>query len=231
MNLSIAWYVFISLGIIGMFVYDYINGKHNLVYSIIIKGICSALFVCLGFASRPFSANQDFSSYIITGLFIGAVADIVLDLSSFKFAKKYSLGVFVCGALLFFTGHVFYTYALLSQNTAATGTALIIAAVLLIIIMPYIWRQLKCASFLKVAASCYLLIVMVVLGSAVSLFFYEGYKTVYLVFAIAAASFLISDMVLTVSIFGEKNSRKRGSVVLYTYYAAQILIACSTLFI
>lgn len=223
------WVVLIIISIIALFIYNYLDVKNNLVHSIIAKGTCSLLFVIMGIFCLQRAENSSYSTLILTGLIIGAIADIVLDLSGFT--KKYQMEVFTIGAILFFTGHIFYSTALVKQNTAIVIKALIITAVIALIVLPIVYHNTKMNLWQRIASPIYLLIVAFVIGCSVMLAYESGGALGYILFAIASTSFLTSDTVLVISSFGNQRSHLRNSIILFTYYIAQFIIANTMLLI
>jgi len=154
-----------------------------------------------------------------TGLACGFLGDIFLLME-----KR----LFVVGLISFFIGHVFYLSAFLSKTTNVNFIAflLIIPAIVFYVIVSRRLNQF--GSRQHNAMSLY---AVTILSMCLAAFSFElSIGSSIPVFGIGAVLFLISDSVLSWSVF-VKDSIVLHGIVLVTYYAAQIIIAGMTIYL
>ena len=193
--------------------------------ALLFKGAASLIFVTIGIIAYGYSSKASYSVRELTGLVLGAIGDILLNLQ--YFSKKYSKAIFLTGVLSFFSGHVMYLVALIALSDAIFVPAIcgIIFAAVTLAILFYI---LKPEPVYKAFGILYIGTIFVMCATAVNNFVSSQTKGA-LLFAAGAILFTVSDVVLIFNIFGDETTHLRRVVNLSCYYVAQLLIA-STMF-
>ncbi len=194
--------------------------RRHYVMGLILKGLASLVFVLFGILS---GASGRPAAFVLIGLALGAVADVLLDLHNAVGHREicFSSGVFV-----FFLGHIAYFIAVLPKADQWLPCIIItlFAAGLLIL---FVMKQLTAPPFLLVGGCIYVTMLVLVNVSAV-LRFIAGPSLSSGMFMTGALFFLTSDTILILDGFGKKGSRLSGRIALIVfYYAAQVLIALS----
>ncbi len=211
----------LCLGIVGLFVYVEKNKKY--VLADVLKGLASLMFVLLGYLSSKFCFDATFSNKILVGLFLGFVADILLNLR-YVFKKKGQL-VFLIGILVFLAGHISYLLALVSKvNDYSIG--LWIGIILTMGTMFLILRVIQANLVFKIFGVFYLASVMMMTCVA-WLGMIENFSNAAFLFALGASLFLISDIVLILNTFRTKSNFSMRITNITLYYIGQLLIALS----
>lgn len=187
-----------------------------------LKGLTSAGFVVLGalnliYALKSGSNDKKFSIFMVVGLALGMVADIVLNLK----------GLFIAGAAIFAVGHVFYVvaYCMLVKFrwTDLIACAIIfIPAALFITLAPIFDFG---GILMEIVCVVYALIISLMAGKAISNLIRER-NFVNLLIVIGSVLFVFSDMMLLLGVFGNNMPfATLDSLCILTYYPAQCLLA------
>lgn len=192
--------------------------------AVLLKGSASLFFVILGFLC---SDGGSFAAWILAGLILGMAGDILLNL-------RYLVGeqgqkVFLIGILVFMLGHIMYLAALLKiapSPVIPVGIGLLLSAILLYRILTTV--QAKKA--FKIFGVFYVGAVTLMAVVAVWNFMKCGGQA-NLMFAVGGVLFLISDVILIFNTFTGTSTPGKRILNLSLYYAGQILIAGSLMFI
>lgn len=198
--------------------------QEHYITAVILKGLASLCFVTLGFL---ISRRTGGSETILTGLCLGAVADVLLGLR-YVFAKKGQL-IFLAGILVFLLGHIAYliTVMPLDANAWIPVAAGILITVLL---MKWLFTKITAAKVFQIFGIVYIgAIVLVNCAACYNLINSAGMFTA--LFAAGAFLFLISDIVLILNTFGKERKFSLRITNLMLYYLGQILIVLSLLHI
>lgn len=209
--------------------------------SLILKMICASLFVCAGFLAVTISDNtSDFAKLVITGLIFGWLGDFFLHVSDKPIC-------FLIGLLSFLGGHIFYICAYsraIEQYFNGTGffNPVEICAFILVFgaaVIYAVTRKMRLgAALIPVSVYTATLVAMLIKASSLGLrilfsygqIMYPVLVCVMLIFG--ALQFVISDALLAIMQFsGRKKNRPMKIINIVTYFAAQILLACTLLFI
>lgn len=193
----------------------------------VLKGVASFLFVLLGaflYSSNPASVTF----LILLGLIFGMLGDIFLNMRNL-YEGAVSNKIFAVGILFFLLGHFMYIASLICCNASIVLSALILSAVLSILAIPPLMRQITAPSKgLKIFGYVYLVIVITMFSMAAVSFAGVmpklGVQWFYTLFAIGSALFVVSDFIMIYYSFGKKILPLRA-INLFSYYIAQILIA------
>ena len=212
----------LCLGLAAVFLLQ--ESKKNYLPAVGLKGAASACFVILGLL---LSAETGTAKLITTGLLLGCVADVLLNLR-YVFVKKGQL-VFLVGILVFLTGHVFYLAAILKQSQHV-WLCVAIGVVLTALLMIWIFRQITAKMAFKIFGVVYIgaivLLNTVAIGNLIA-----SPSPFTAIFAVGALLFLVSDVVLILNTFGKKTRQSLRVTNISLYYMGQLLIALSLAFL
>ena len=197
--------------------------KENYMGAVILKGLASLCFVLVGVMAGN---GGQLAKLIVTGLLLGCVADVLLNLR-WVFPKKGQL-IFLVGILVFLGGHVVYLAAVLpmADNWAV---CVVVGVVLTALLMKWIFSKITAKKAFKIFGVFYLGAIMLLNCVAVSNLMTAPSAFTGL-FAAGALLFLISDIVLILNTFGQKSKFSLRVTNLSLYYIGQLLIAWSMLF-
>ena len=198
--------------------------KENYMGAVILKGLASLCFVLVGVMAGN---GGQLAKLIVTGLLLGCVADVLLNLR-WVFPKKGQL-IFLVGILVFLGGHVVYLAAVLpmADNWAV---CVVVGVVLTALLMKWIFSKITAKKAFKIFGVFYLGAIMLLNCVAVSNLMTAPSAFTGL-FAAGALLFLISDIVLILNTFGQKSIFSLRVTNLSLYYIGQLLIAWSMLFV
>ena len=198
--------------------------KENYMGAVILKGLASLCFVLVGVMAGN---GGQLAKLIVTGLLLGCVADVLLNLR-WVFPKKGQL-IFLVGILVFLGGHVVYLAAILpmADNWAV---CVVVGVVLTALLMKWIFSKITAKKAFKIFGVFYLGAIMLLNCVAVSNLMTAPSAFTGL-FAAGALLFLISDIVLILNTFGPKSKFSLRVTNLSLYYIGQLLIAWSMLFV
>ena len=198
--------------------------KENYMGAVILKGLASLCFVLVGVMAGN---GGQLAKLIVTGLLLGCVADVLLNLR-WVFPKKGQL-IFLVGILVFLGGHVVYLAAVLpmADNWAV---CVVVGVVLTALLMKWIFPKITAKKAFKIFGVFYLGAIMLLNCVAVSNLVSAPSAFTGL-FAVGALLFLISDIVLILNTFGPKSKFSLRVTNLSLYYIGQLLIAWSMLFV
>ena len=198
--------------------------KENYLGAVILKGLASLCFVLVGVMAGN---GGQLAKLIVTGLLLGCVADVLLNLR-WVFPKKGQL-IFLVGILVFLGGHVVYLAAVLpmADNWAV---CVVVGVVLTALLMKWIFSKITAKKAFKIFGVFYLGAIMLLNCVAVSNLMTAPSAFTGL-FAAGALLFLISDIVLILNTFGQKSKFSLRVTNLSLYYIGQLLIAWSMLFV
>lgn len=198
--------------------------KENYMGAVILKGLASLCFVLVGVMAGN---GGQLAKLIVTGLLLGCVADVLLNLR-WVFPKKGQL-IFLVGILVFLGGHVVYLAAVLpmADNWAV---CVVVGVVLTALLMKWIFSKITAKKAFKIFGVFYLGAIMLLNCVAVSNLMTAPSAFTGL-FAAGALLFLISDIVLILNTFGQKSKFSLRVTNLSLYYIGQLLIAWSMLFV
>lgn len=213
----------------------------NCLKSLIYKMICSGSFVAIGVISALISGNDSrYAVTMIIGLTLGLIGDYFLH-------AKPSNAYFVTGFLSFLLGHIAYIIAFVKAipvvspeyETPNSVEISFMAAVLAAAF--FIMKMLKIKfgpTVMKVGAAIYSLIIVFMFVKASALGFCvfadnQQYGIIpFLILASGSFLFIVSDATLAIIRFGgRKKNQPLKAFNIITYFAGQIMLASSILFI
>lgn len=217
-------YILIPLCIIIAALFIWQEKNENYLTAMILKGIASLCFVALGFMT---SRSDAVSAKIITGLILGCIADVLLNMR--YVVKEKGKIVFLIGILVFLSGHIAYLLAVFPL-TSNKLICIIAAVILTALIMKWIFTKITAEKAFKIFGIFYIgAIVWLNCSALFNLIASPSSFTA--VFFAGALLFLVSDIVLILNTFGSETKFSLRVTNLSLYYIGQILIALSMLFL
>lgn len=201
--------------------------------SLLIKMICSTLFVTAAVCAMLYSGNKSTFAYIMLGGFcLSWVGDFFLHVNS----KKSS---FIIGFSSFFFAHILYTTAYCvymaekGESFFNLWQAVALAVIYAIALLVAHFSNLRLGK-IRVPAMVYAFVLGLMFIKAVSLgvlLSADGFSVGLVTLSAGALSFVLSDASLIYIYFGDKKSFGFKFFNSATYFAAQILLAVSILFV
>ena len=132
-------------------------------------------------------------------------------------------------AMVFLNGHILYLVAVL-QDAAHWWICVIAAVILTALLMTWIFRQITAKKAFKIFGVVYIgaivLLNCVAIGNLI-----VSPSAFTAVFSAGAILFLLSDIVLILNTFGKETKQSLRVTNISLYYAGQILIALSLMFL
>jgi len=196
----------------------------------IFKGLSSLMFVLLGFLFLHNAVTPLYGTLVVTGLVLGMLGDIFLELR-LLFTGKKSDGIFAVGILAFLSGHFLYMAALLARDPGALLPGAGLALAVCLFTIPVSLKKIEApGKGLQIFGAVYLVIVTTMFAMAAAVFVRSPGSSLNLMFAAGGLLFMFSDYLLIYFTFGKKKLPEYcRAVTLLSYYAAQLLIAFSLL--
>lgn len=227
-NLSIM----IGLSAIGLIIqclFIYVESKKDYVKAVILKGSASMCFLGVGITAFIFSINKTFATYILVGLILGVIGDIMLNLR-FIIKNKSNI-VFLGGTASFLLGHIFYIVALFTLASIKFIYAPIIVAIAITAIVAYfIFSKLSVEKKMKIFGVVYILIVSLFMSVA-NYNLIISVSNASILLAVGSILFFSSDVILIFNSFGPNPKLCLRTSNLLLYFAGQLLIGFALLFI
>lgn len=200
------------------------ESRKEFVSAVVLKGLASLCFVALGLL---LAGGSQTARYIVIGLVLGCVADVLLNLRM-VFPQKGQL-IFLVGILVFLAGHVLYLVAVMGM-VSSPWLCVGIGVVLTALFMVWILRQITAKTAFKIFGVVY--IGAVVLLNVVAFSNLVTSPSAFTaVFAGGALLFLLSDIVLILNTFGKETKQSLRITNISLYYVGQLLIALSLKFL
>lgn len=238
----ILWMLFAVCFIVQCFstpLFLKLSWPNRSIKSLIAKMLCATLFVAVGFLSVKISGNtSEFAKTMMLGLVFGWIGDYFLH------SEKNSF--FVIGFTSFLLGHIVYITAYVRalntfENYSHINAVEPIVLIVLLIISMWVFKRYKfefSMKVLKVAIIVYTVILVTmfvkatVLGVQYMLSGGANGALAVLVLSLGSLLFVLSDSTIGVLMFGgQKKNRPLKIFNIVTYFAGQMLLASSILFI
>ena len=225
-------YLIISLGAIALTLFLIARDRKGSVKALLLKTTTSFLFISVAFASFMVNSGQGVASFfalIMMGLICGLIGDIILDL---KIMYKESASLYQHGGMVaFLVGHLFYLAALIIYF-GFDWTPLVIAVVLAIIIALVSKFILK-FNFAEhtVDTYAYTFFLSYMMTQACYAAITRGFTACTILLAAGSILFLLSDLILVMTYYDNKDSKPFIAANHILYYAAQFTIALSVLYL
>ncbi len=205
----------------------------------VLKMLCATLFLAVGLLSMQIAGNfSDFAKTMIIGLVLGWIGDLFLH-----FDKP---SLFVVGFISFLAGHIVYIKAYICalnvyEDYNQINVFEIIAAIGIAVLGIWAGNRFKVSfsmKLLKFGVVSYATILGIMFIKATALGVYnlinggENAVIALFVLSIGAMLFVLSDSTLAVLLFGgQKKNRPLKIFNIVSYFAGQMLLASSILFI
>ena len=194
----------------------------------VLKGLTTICCILIALIAYFMTSLPKFALLVILGLIFGFIGDELLALR-FVYTKKFN-AFFLSGALAFLIGHIFYLIALygLAPRAWMLGVPLTLAALAAEFINSK--KHSLDMGKLFLPLGFYASFVCFMGCSAVGVcVFHFNFGT--LLFAVAGLCFIASDSILSVQCFSDRPTNTKNRVLHIFYWAAQLLIALSPIFI
>ena len=210
------------------------------VKAVLLKGLCSALFVslavCAWYQSAKGGTLRPLGLFVIPGLLFGLLGDIWLDLK-YVFPERDEPFTYA-GFASFAVGHVLYCTGLCLQFAPGDRPSIIWLPLLLAALAGLGTAalekpmKLRYGKFKLIVAAYGILLFSTLLLSGSLALFHGGREITLNLFFAGALLFAASDLILSGTYFGEGKERPVDLLLNYlTYYSAQFLIAFSLLYL
>ncbi len=209
--------------------------------SLLLKMICASLFVGVGVLAIFIADNHTEYAYtMLLGLVLGWIGDFFLHVNSTQICFGIGFTSFLIGHIVYIVSYIRALANIFPDYSVVNGVE-ICAAVALCIIALVCYVKLKLdmpGIFVKLSMGSYFVILVTMFVKATALgvnYLISGgqYGVVaLLVLMLGSLCFLVSDVVLGFIMFGGfKKNYPIKIVNIVTYFAAQVLLATSILFI
>ena len=229
---------FIIIGLAIILICWYIISKHQKydLKELLIKTSISFLFVIVALvATLESSKFTIFNVLVISGLLLGLIGDILLDLKYVDIER--TTGYTYGGFISFGIGHILFVTALIINYYQSGGVLYIILPIIASIVLSIVTillekpLKLKYGKY-KIISLIYAFLLFGTVTFSLSLSIQNGFQvTALTMFLIGSISFTLSDLVLSGTFFGENKERIIDFVLNYVfYYGAQFTIALLLLF-
>ena len=215
---------FIYLAVISILLaaaFIYFEHEKKYVPAVVLKGLASLFFVILGILGWKMNGSPDYGKFVVTGLVLGCVADVLLNLR-FVF-EKIGSKIFLVGILVFLSGHIFYIVGLFKQ-CYMVWIFILAGAFFTFFILRWIFSKITAKKAFKIFGVFYIGAVVIMTCIALGVLATNPCARNAVFFA-GAVLFLISDIVLILNTFGGTSKFSLRITNLSLYYLGQILIA------
>lgn len=229
-----AYYIVLSIGVVVSFIFCIMRRKGFSLSNLVFKSVSSLCFLLTAvFALLENSDAYMYGSLIIFGGALGLVGDIMLDL---KGLYKKDESVYLRGGFIFFLiGHLFYSSAIITASQMKTWIIglCFVGGIIISVLNSISSRFMKVhfGAYRKIVF-LYVIFLSITMLLSIAAAITSGFEKKYVLLAIGAVCFTLSDAVLSSTFFGRG---KDGSFYLFInhflYYAGQYLIASSVMFI
>lgn len=222
MQLEYLYLFPICLGIAAVFIV--VEKLEKYLVADVIKGVASAFFVVLGLLGLRFTNDMSFARWVLAGLVLGMIADVLLNLRYVYEGTKSQLA-FMSGILVFLLGHIAYIVACLPY-CRVLPFAICVGIVLAAALLYWIFKHIEAKLAFKVFGVFYIGVICILNCIALTVLFSvpNGH---WLLFFTGTLLFLVSDVILILNTFGPKKSFVMRVSNLMLYYVGQLLIAAS----
>ena len=224
-------YLLVLTGSIALTLFLIARDRKGSVQALLIKTLTSFLFISVAFTSFMINPNPDvatFAMLIMMGLICGLIGDIVLDL---KIMYRESSSLYQQGGMVaFLVGHLYYLAALVIYfgfNWMPMVIALVLAVIIGLVSKFILKFNFAEHTIITYAYSFFLSYMMT---QACYAAITRGFTACTVLLAAGAILFLLSDLVLVMTYYDNKDSRPFIAVNHILYYAAQYSIALSILY-
>ena len=224
-------YIVTGLGALTLIFFLIHRDRNGSVPALLLKTLTSFLFISLAFVSFINNFHYDVTWYfmlIMMGLVCGMIGDIVLDL---KILYRESSSLYQhAGMAAFFIGHCFYLTALFLYFGFHVTPLLIALAMTLVIMIVSIFVLRFEFKEHSIDTYMYTIVLSYFMTHAAYAAVKAGFSVSTVMILAGAFLFLLSDLVLVLTYYDDRDSKPFIAVNHVLYYGAQYLIAMSVLF-
>lgn len=228
------YYVVLAVGVVVSFLFCYQRRLGFSLQNLLFKSVSSLCFLLTAVFALIYNPGAfTYGSLIIMGGALGLVGDILLDL---KGIYKEHENIYLRGGFIFFlVGHIFYTGSIVYSVKMKWYLVLISAVVSMIVGIVTVAManvmKVHYGAYRRIVAIYVAFLVMTTIISVISVIV-SGFQKGYILMAVGAVLFLLSDLVLSNTFFGRgKDKPHHFFINHFLYYAGQYLIAASVLFV
>ena len=236
---TVIYFIALALGIIATVAFLVKRVKEGGVKAAMLKAFASTLFIATGVAAAATVINAEkfsFALFVVMGLVMGLMGDIWLDLK-WVYPETNDTYTFA-GFGSFMIGHFFYLAGLfIHYADFAKPMYIVIPAVIALLLgggvvilekpMKMVYGKFKAIT----GVYGFVLGFMTFLSGSLALMYNFKEMTLNFMF-VGGVLFLLSDLILSGTYFGEGKRRPVDIVTNHVaYYAAQFVIASAVLFI
>lgn len=230
----IGCYLFGAFSIVFTILFCWFRANKATVFSLSLKTLASICFILCGVFAIKAVGSSSINLLIVVGLVMGLIGDILLDLKIMY--PEQSDQYFTVGTTSFAIGHFFYFLACLLLNNDLLPTHLlwnilisIAFAILMTVGILLVSKKMK----MNFGKSIYMVILYSIILNFMTAFSVSIaiFVPIFWIFAAGMILFLLSDLVLSMQYFGGRDEKVWIYVNHILYYAAQVCLAISILFI
>ena len=230
--------VALLLGVVMLTLFLRLRVKKSTPKATFFKALTSVCFLLTWMAAAFFTRVSYFAAFVGVGLVMGLLGDIWLDLK-FCCPKEDEDAYTKFGFLSFGIGHVFFVLAVILGTVGgfkpiaflpACGVAVVAA---LVVFFGEKAMKLKYGAY-KIISTVYGAVLFFMAAFAFFSALFSGFAANrhLIVMAVGGVFFILSDLILSGTYFGEGKNRPVDIVTNHVfYYAAQFVIASSVLFL
>lgn len=227
------YYIVLAVGVVVSFLFCYQRRLGFSLQNLLFKSVSSLCFLLTAVFALIYNPSAfTYGSLIIMGGALGLVGDILLDL---KGIYKEHENIYLRGGFIFFlVGHIFYTGSIVYSVKMKWYLVLISAVVSIIVGVVTVAlanvMKVHYGAYRRIVAIYVAFLVMTTIISVISVIV-TGFQKGYILMAVGAVLFLLSDLVLSNTFFGRgKDKPHHFFINHFLYYAGQYLIAASVMF-
>lgn len=228
------YYIVLAVGVVVSFLFCYQRRLGFSLQNLLFKSVSSLCFLLTAVFALIYNPSAfTYGSLIIMGGALGLVGDILLDL---KGIYKEHENIYLRGGFIFFlVGHIFYTGSIVYSVKMKWYLVIISAVVSIIVGVVTVAlanvMKVHYGAYRRIVAIYVAFLVMTTIISVISVIV-TGFQKGYILMAVGAVLFLLSDLVLSNTFFGRGKDKPRHFFINhFLYYAGQYLIAASVLFV
>ncbi|MBQ7740682.1 MAG: hypothetical protein IJT65_05560 [Eubacterium sp.] len=230
---GLLFYVIITLGSIFSLIFCINRAKGFSVRNLMLKIASSLCFILTGVAALLCNPkNYVYAGFIIFGAALGMCGDITLDLKGIHNENKD--GYMLSGFVFFLIGHVFYSAGIIYATAMKVYIILIcLAACVAFSFLNLLSVKITKYDFGKFKLITFLYTIFLALTTALSIaaMITTHFEKQYVILAIGAVLFMLSDLILSGTYFGEGQDKPVHYFTNHlAYYAAQYFIVASIFF-
>lgn len=225
--MSLSLLVILCIFLAGLFTYTDYKGHYKI--SVLLKSGATLLIILLSIKCFVYKNLElkIYFYYIFIGLCFGLLGDFLLSLENISKNKKV---LFLTGLVAFLFGHLFYIMAFSQIHPIGIIDFVLTGLYLGIAYFVFTKSDLDLDSF-KYGVLMYACVISFMLSKATTLLIFSPNFILGCVAFIGALLFVLSDSLLSFSVFGDLNKDKFSLCCHILYFPAQIILALSILFV